>query len=399
MSYSFFNERLAATKQANRFRRPLQTDNNVGREIIINGQRYLNFSSNDYLGLASHPDIKNAFKQGIDEYGTGSGSASLISGYSKAHAYLQSQLSDWLGFGDTLLFSSGFAANTGTLQALGHKDSLYLLDKLSHASLIDGAFLSNAKSRRFLHNDPQSLDKYLQASSSIDNTIIVEGVYSMDGDKANISETYQLSRKHNAHLYIDDAHGIGVLANDGSGSLHAASIVNKRNVVQMVTFGKAIGTQGAAICAGDDVIEYLRNYCREYIYSTAIPAALARATSKSIEICQSEAWRREKLIILTTLFKLKLDTSIEVTQSDSAIIGVLCGSEADALACQQALFAKGIFVKAIRPPTVEPGKCRLRVTLTANHTEADVCTLALNINEVFGEIQNRATINGNDNGQ
>ncbi|QBY06032.1 8-amino-7-oxononanoate synthase [Thalassotalea sp. HSM 43] len=384
MAFHFIENALLQLHKQGRYRQTTTVANNVGRLITIDDQALLNFSSNDYLGIASNSDVKQAFIDVVNSHGSGSGSASLISGFSSIHAQLQERIADWLGHPKALLFNSGFAANSGVLHALGQPQCDYFLDKLSHASLIDGAFLSKAQSKRFLHNDIERLQTLLSRSTADSKTVVVEGVYSMDGDIAPCTEITALCQQHGANVYVDDAHGIGVLGPQGSGTLNHLGVNKTADVIEVITFGKALGTQGAALVASEDVIDFVTNHSREYIYSTAMPAALAAATLKSIEICQSQHWRREKLQQLTRDFKQKLDSDITLTDSDSAIIGVLCGSEENALYCQQALLERGFFVKAIRPPTVENGKSRLRVTINANHNDNDINELAKHINEVLG---------------
>lgn len=391
MSFSFIQPQLAQQRATSLYRTRKELDKGIGRLLIHQGKQYINFSSNDYLGLSQHADLTAAYINGIEQYGCGSGSSNLVTGYSKAHQELEELIADWLQAPKCLLFSTGFSANSGVLSTLGQSKSTgYYLDKLSHASLIDGAFNSKAKSKRFKHNDVDQLDYMLSNSNCTDKLIIAEGVYSMDGDTGDLSGLNDLALKHQANLYIDDAHGVGVLGNNGQGTLAQQSIETGSHLIQMVTFGKALGTQGAAVTGSEEFIDYLVNRCRDYIYSTAMPPANAMATIASIKLCQSELWRREKINKLTTLFKSKLDDSIEISNSKSSIIGILTGSEENALYCQEQLKKAGFWLTAIRPPTVEIGKSRLRVTITANHNDNDINELADYINEVLGRcLQNK----------
>lgn len=384
MTFSFIKPTLAELQSASLYRTRHAFSKSAGRSLVFAGQEYVNFSSNDYLGLNHHPLINSAFKEGIDNYGSGASSSNLVTGFSDAHQYLEQQLSEWLSVPRCLLFSTGFAANSGMLSALGQSSATdYFLDKLSHASLIDGAFNAKAKSKRFRHNDSEHLHQLLVKSTATDKLIIAEGVYSMDGDVAPLAQLNEQAIAQQSNLYIDDAHGVGVLGADGSGTLTAQNIDKNQHIIQMVTFGKALATQGACIAGSDELVEFLINKCRDYIYSTAMPAANALATSASIKLCQSEHWRREKILTLTDLFKSKLDKAIAITHSQSSIIGILVGSEANAIYCQRELQKLGIWLTAIRPPTVEMGKSRLRVTITANHNTNDISQLALNINKVL----------------
>ncbi|WNC70490.1 8-amino-7-oxononanoate synthase [Thalassotalea psychrophila] len=391
MSFSFIQAQLAKQQALNLYRTRKVLDKGTGRLLIHQGVKYINFSSNDYLGLSQHPDIKSAYIKGIEQYGCGSGSSSLVTGYSKAHQELEELIADWQQAPKCLLFSTGFSANSGVLSTLGQNTNTgFYLDKLSHASLIDGAFNSRAKSKRFKHNDINQLNEMLSNSNSIDKLIIAEGVYSMDGDTGNLSGLNDAALKHQANLYIDDAHGVGVLGNNGQGTFSQQGIEKGSHLIQMITFGKALATQGAAVTGSEEFIDYLVNRCRDYIYSTAMPAANALATIASIKLCHSERWRREKISKLTNLFKSKLDECIEITDSESSIIGILTGSEESALFCQQQLKNNGFWLTAIRPPTVENGKSRLRVTITSNHNDNDISELANRINEVIGKcLQNK----------
>ncbi|KGJ96491.1 aminotransferase class I/II-fold pyridoxal phosphate-dependent enzyme [Thalassotalea sp. ND16A] len=386
MSFSFIKDKLAQQQALNLYRRRSPLTIGTGRYLQHQDKQYLNFSSNDYLGLSQHKDIAAAFKQGVDTYGTGSASSSLITGYSCAHQQLEEELAEWLGAPRCLLYSTGFSANSGVLSALGQQTaSQYFLDKLSHASLIDGAFNAKAKTKRFAHNDVAQLAKQLSTSTAKDTLIVAEGVYSMDGDTAPLNAINDLALSHNANVLVDDAHGVGVLAEDGSGTLSAQQVAKSDHIIQMVTFGKALATQGAAVLGSEELIEYLINHSRDYIYSTAMPAANAVATLASVKVCKREHWRREKIAELTRQFKQQLDSSIEITDSQSSIIGVLTGSEENALCCQRQLKNLGFWLSAIRPPTVEKGKSRLRVTITVNHNAHDINNLANAINEVLGK--------------
>ncbi|MDG1732904.1 MAG: 8-amino-7-oxononanoate synthase [Thalassotalea sp.] len=386
MSFTFIDEQLAQQKANNLDRNRVVLSQSTGRLLTFDGVEYINFSSNDYLGLAGHEAIKTSYINGIAQYGSSSCSSPLITGYTKAHQQLEENLADWLNAERCLLFSSGFSANCGVLNTLGQDASVgFHLDKLAHASLIDGAFNSKAKAKRFRHNDVSHLEKQLKSTACTSNLVVTEGVYSMDGDCAPLSAIKQISDANDAWLYIDDAHGIGVLGDDGSGTAKAQDLAIDNKVIQMATFGKAIATNGAVVAGNEELIEYFINRNREYIYSTAISPALALATNASIELCKRDTWRREKIQKLTELFINKLDNSIAVTATQSSIIGVIVGSEIDTLYCAQHLKELGFWLTAIRPPTVETGKSRLRVTITSNHNDNDISTLAESINEVIGK--------------
>lgn len=386
MSFTFIKPALAKQQANNLNRQRYPLSQGCGRLLEFEDKQYINFSSNDYLGLSNNEDIKRAYIQGIELYGTGSTSSNLVTGYNKVHQELELVLADWLGGERCLLFSTGFSANSGVLSALGQtSNTSFYLDKLAHASLIDGAFKSNARSKRFRHNDLQHLNVLLDNGKQEDSLVAVEGVYSMDGDTAPLKQIYSIVQDKAAKLYIDDAHGIGILGEQGRGTLSTAVDSPANDIIQMVTFGKALATQGAAVIGDEELIDYLTNFCRDYIYSTAMPPANALATLKSIDVCKQQQWRRDKVSELSQIFKRQLDDSIKITHSQSSIIGVIVGSAENTIHCQKQLKKRGFWLTAIRPPTVENGKSRLRVTITANHNINDISALAESINEVLGE--------------
>ena len=290
MSYSFIPQQLAQQQQQHLYRKRQVAEQQAGREITVAGKTYLNFSSNDYLGLNHHPKINQALQQGVDKFGACSTGSSLITGFHYAHQALEETICQWLNKPKCLLFNSGFAANSGVLKALATKESCFYLDKLAHASLIDGAFGEKNKARRFLHNDYQQLDKLMTQQGAQDQLVISEGVFSMDGDQADIAQLRSVADKHHAWLYLDDAHSIGVIGEQGQGSVSYQLPIE----IIMATFGKAIATSGAFIACDNELHEYLINFCRDYIYSTAMSPAIAWATKASIELIQQEHWRREK---------------------------------------------------------------------------------------------------------
>lgn len=378
MSFDFIHKKNAEqhTKALFRQRRCVESQN--AREIIIDGKTYLNFSSNDYLGLNHHPNINKAMQEGADKFGTCASASSLVTGYHYAHQSLENDICNWLNKPKCLLYASGFAANHGVLQALGEPNTQFLLDKLSHASLIDGAFATKAKSKRFLHNDMDQLNTLLSKLSDKDKVIISEGVFSMDGDQADLKTMTTLAKKYNALTYIDDAHSIGVKGENGQGSISEANID-----IVMATFGKAIGTSGSFIACDENMADYLINFSRHYIYSTAISPAVAWATKASIKLIQQEKWRRDKIKELSQLLSTTLDNSIELIKTDSSIHAIVIGSAVKTLQLSEKLKDKGIWVTAIRPPTVANNTSRLRVTITSSHNNNDINYLADCINEAF----------------
>lgn len=378
MAFTFIKQKLNEQHDNARYRKLCCVSSQSGREVTVEGKSYLNFSSNDYLGLNNHPKINQAMQEGVDRFGLCASASSLITGHHYAHQVLEEKICDWLNKPRCLLYSSGFAANMGVLQALGQDDSYFLLDKLSHASLIDGALSSKAQVKRFLHNDMTQLESYLSKSTSANKMVISEGIFSMDGDQANINELNRIAKKHHAWTYLDDAHSIGVKGAQGEGSRSQGDID-----IVMATFGKAIATSGAFVTCDENLFEYLVNFSRHYIYSTAISPALAWATNTSIDIIRREQWRRDKIIELSQILSSKLRSNVELIPTESSIHGIVIGLETKTLEICNKLKEKGIWVTAIRPPTVPINSSRLRVTLCTSHTVNDINYLTDCINEVL----------------
>jgi 8-amino-7-oxononanoate synthase len=385
MAFEFLKADIEQQKARARYRARQCVAEQSGREVTINGKQYLNFSSNDYLGLNHHSEINKALQEGAERFGTCASGSSLITGYSYAHQSLENDICEWLNKPKCLLFASGFSANTAMMQVLGNKTCHIYLDKLSHASLIDGALASDAKIKRFLHNDTAQLSRLLSKSQTntsaqeTNNIIVSEGVFSMDGDQAKVSALAQIAKQHQAMLYLDDAHSIGVVGEKGQGSSANAEVD-----VVMATFGKALATSGAFVACDESLADYLINFSRHYIYSTAISPALAWATKKSIELAQKEHWRRIKIQELSLLLTSKLSDKVKLIQSSSSIHAIVIGDETSTLDVCQNLRNKGIWLTAIRPPTVPMNSSRLRVTLTSSHKDKDINYLANCINEVIG---------------
>lgn len=387
MSKSFDDipARLGRLDQRSMYRRRRIVDSPQGRELIVDGRRLLNFCSNDYLGLASDERIREAFKSGVDRWGVGAGASHLICGHTAAHHELEDALAEYTGRPRALFFSSGYAANLGVINALVSLRDHVFEDRLNHASLLDGGWISRARFEYYEHGCAEDLDAKLAAADGGRRLVVSDGVFSMDGDMCPLDDLVKVAARRDAWLMIDDAHGFGVTGNEGRGTVDPDRFDTHQVPVLMATLGKAFGTTGAFVAGDDSLVEYLIQRSRNYIYTTALPAAVAVATSKSLEIVVAENWRREKLTALVTRFRNAVrERGIDVMPSETPIQPVLVGDPAAALAASQALEARGCLVTAIRPPTVPQGTSRLRVTLTAAHTVDDIDRLVDAIGEVLG---------------
>ncbi len=346
-----------------------------GATLNVDGRELVNFCSNDYLSLASHPEVISAFKQGAEKFGVGSGASHLINGHSSAHHALEEELADFVGRPRVLLFSTGYMANLGVLTALAGSGDVVLQDRLNHASLIDAGLLSGARCQRYLHADVESLQKYFSKfEGKYDRSLIVtDGVFSMDGDLAPLPELASIAKQQNAWLMVDDAHGLGVMGESGRGTVNHFQLNNEQVPILMGTLGKAFGTFGAFVAGSEALIETLIQQARSYIYTTALPPAVATATSVSLRLLQSENWRREKLNELVKRFRTGAsELGLNLMESATPIQPVLLGSVEATLAVSEALYQQGLFIGAIRPPTVPEGGARLRITFSASHTEEQV---------------------------
>lgn len=360
-------DQLAQLQRQGLFRQRRIMQSAQGVSVRVDGRQLINFCSNDYLGLANHPAIVKAFKQGAEQYGVGSGAAHLICGHGHAHHALEEELAEFTGRQRALLFSTGYMANIGTISTLIGRGGTVLEDRLNHASLLDGGLLSCAQFKRYGHADMADLDCKLSVSRR-PQLIVTDGVFSMDGDLAPLPVMVRLAQEKNAMLMLDDAHGIGVLGQSGGGVLQHFGLNQTDVPVLMATLGKGLGTFGAFVAGSDDLIEILIQKARAYIYTTAMPPSLAEATRASLKIVQNERWRREKLRVLCDCFRAgAAQLGLPLMDSVTAIQPILLGDSQRALACSEALFQRGFWVSAIRPPTVPQGKARLRVTLSASH--------------------------------
>ena len=366
-------QNLAQRKQQGLYRKRLVMQSAQGVQMRIDGRDVLSFCSNDYLGLANHPAIKQAFIDAVGQYGVGSGSAHLVNGHSQLHHDCEAMLAEFTGRDRALLFSTGYMANLAVTSALVDRHDAIFQDKLNHASLIDAARLSDARFKRYAHNDLAQLRHLLQHSKARHRLIMADAVFSMDGDKADARALAQIAANSDSDLMLDDAHGFGVLGEKGAGICEEAGLSQQQVPILMATLGKAAGVSGAFIAGSEDLIETLIQQARSYIFTTASPPANAAAIMQSLRIIESENWRREKLFELIDYFKTGMEAlDFELMPSDTAIQPIVIGDNQRALTLSQQLFKQGIHVVAIRPPTVPQGTARLRITLSANHQKQHI---------------------------
>jgi 8-amino-7-oxononanoate synthase len=347
------------------------------------GRPLVDFSSNDYLGLAHHPAIAAAMSTSALRTGAGSGASHLVTGHGIEHARLEEELAAFIGRERALLFSTGYMANLGVMAALAGRGELVLLDRLSHASIIDGALLSGARFKRYTHCDAGAAKRLLEESPKEVTVVATDGVFSMDGDVAPLQRLAQAAKARNAWLVVDDAHGVGVLGDTGRGAVEHCRLSAEDVPVLVGTLGKAFGSFGAFVAGSHDLIEFLIQKARPYIYTTALPQPVAAATRKALEIAQREPWRRERVLALTARFrKAAREAGVALLDSNTPIQPVVLGSSEAALQAQQDLLDAGFRVVAIRAPTVPRGSERLRVTLSAAHSEEQVDALVERLSQL-----------------
>lgn len=349
-------------------------ENACGPTLQWQGKALHNFASNDYLGHANHPKVKAAFTQSVSSWGVGSGGSHLITGHTRAHQALEDQLAELCACEAALVFSTGFMANLGIISALLTPEDTVLEDRLNHASLLDGGLHSGAKFARYPHVDIHALQKKLNDEKNAGNTLMVsDGVFSMDGDIAPIPELLASARADRDWLMIDDAHGFGVLGKNGLGSPEHFHLAHKRIPIYMATLGKAIGTFGAFVAGSKDLIDYLIQFARPYVYTTAMPAALASATSASLNLLHAESWRRTRVLSLVQHFRERaLAAGLPLLPSITPIQPLMIGDSQRALAISTQLRERGFWVSAIRAPTVPVNTARLRITFSAEHDEKNI---------------------------
>jgi len=384
MELPFLDEEIVALKEKGRYRflRRLSTPQEA--RITIEGKEVLNFSSNNYLGLANHPEVVAALADFAGRYGVGSGASRLISGHMDVHAELEEEMSRFKGSEGCLTFSAGYMANLGILSTLGGPDATIFSDEWNHASIVDGCRLSRARVEVYRHTDINHLEDLLKASSSRRKIVVTDGVFSMDGDIAPLPDLVTVKDRHGAILVVDDAHATGVLPPRGRGSADHFGLSGRVDVL-MGTFSKALGTYGAYMCTTRRMVEYFINKCRPFIFNTGLPPAIAGATLASLGILAREHERLKALWENGRLFRREMEARGRKAGSDTAIVPIVVGTDGDTMGVSRALFDRGVFVHGIRPPTVPEGTGRLRLTLMATHTAGMVRTAAARIDEALRE--------------
>jgi 8-amino-7-oxononanoate synthase len=364
--------RLAERRAADLYRQRPLLQSPQGPQVVVDGQPLLAFCNNDYLGLANHPEVIKAWRDGAERWGVGGGASHLVIGHSSPHHALEEALAEFTGRPRALLFSTGYMANLGTVTALVGQGDTVLQDRLNHASLLDAGLLSGARFSRYLHNDAASLGNRLEKATG--NTLVVtDGVFSMDGDIAELPTLAAAARAKGAWLMVDDAHGFGTLGATGAGIVEHFGLGLDDVPVLIGTLGKGFGTSGAFVAGSEELIETLVQFARPYIYTTSQPPALACATLRSLQLLRSEHWRREHLASLIAQFRQGAQQlGLTLMESFTPIQPILIGDAGRALQLSHLLRERGLLVTAIRPPTVPAGSARLRVTLSAAHTGAQV---------------------------
>ncbi|WP_120994728.1 8-amino-7-oxononanoate synthase [Stutzerimonas urumqiensis] len=378
--------RLAERRCAHLYRQRPLLESPQQPEVRVDGERLLNFCSNDYLGLANHSDVIAAMRAGAEQWGVGGGASHLVIGHSTPHHQLEEALADFTGRPRALLFSTGYMANLAAVTALVGQGDTVLEDRLNHASLLDAGLLSGARFSRYLHNDATSLAKRLDKASG--NTLVVtDGVFSMDGDLADLPALCAAANAKGAWMMVDDAHGFGPLGATGGGIVEHFGLGIDEVPVLVGTLGKAFGTAGAFVAGSDELIETLIQFARPYIYTTSQPPAVACATLKSLQLLREDGWRREHLNRLIARFRQgAAEIGLALMDSPTPIQPILVGDSARAMRLSALLRERGILVGAIRPPTVPAGSARLRVTLTAAHSEAQLERLLQTLAECWSRM-------------
>jgi 8-amino-7-oxononanoate synthase len=370
-------------------------DSREGVHVDSNGRELINFCSNDYLGLSQHVEVIGSFQESAAHHGVGSSASALVSGHHQEHALLETEMAAWLGYEKALYFGSGYLANIAVMQSLLDMGDVCVQDKLNHACLIDGARMAYCELKRYPHLDVAAAMRQLMSHRDGVAMLATDGVFSMDGDQAPLRDLVLLTRSQNATLYVDDAHGIGVIGPGGKGSVAAASLSSREVPLLLLPLGKAFGGQGAVLCGSQAVIQHISETARPYLFSTAPAPAMAAAMRASLRLVQSEPWRRAKLTSLIARFRRGAwRMGLPLQESLTPIQPVILGDNNKAMEVAKALESQGFLVSAIRPPTVPQGQARLRVTLTALHDEehidAFLAALSNAMTPVFSSLSEQA---------
>lgn len=366
---------LSATQAAGRLRRRRVVESRMAgtARARIDGREVVVFCSNDYLGLAGDTRVGEALAQAARTWGLGSGASHLVSGHSREHHALEEELAEFLGRPRALLFSTGYMANLAVGSALLQPGDRVIEDRLNHASLLDAGRLSGTRFARYAHGDVPALERELSAPHDGATLVASDGVFSMDGDLAPLPALAAACRDRDAWLFVDDAHGFGVLGAHGRGSLELEGLTQEDVPVLMCTLGKAVGASGAVVAGAQDLVEVLVQRARTYMFTTALPPAVAAATRVALRLCREEDWRRERLVDLIARFRRESGTlGLRLLDSDTPIQPILIGEERAAVAASEALLDAGLWIAAIRPPAVPKGSSRLRITLSTAHSDADL---------------------------
>ena len=381
---------LKDLKKRSLFRKRVVVSERKKNQIKINGRWLINFASNDYLGLSQNSSIKKAIINGINKYGNGGSSSHLVSGHTEAHQNIEKITKNNIGFASSILFSSGYLANLGIITTIAEKDSFIYADKLNHASLNDACILSRGKFIRFPHNDMAALENHLKKNKTKKKKFIVtDGVFSMDGDIANIPELVKLAKKYDAYLYIDDAHGYGVLGKSGQGVLEhyeqkdSIKKIAKDRIIYTLTLSKAVGVSGALVCANKKIVDLVINKSRTYIYTTAEQPALMYGIKRSFEIIKKNHSLRRKINDHIYFFRRLINHKNLLVDSITPIQPLVIGDDKKVIKISNLLIELGFYVPAIRPPTVPKESARLRVSISALHSKGDIKKLAQAINKII----------------
>ena len=374
-----FEKKLQDLKKENLFRQRVLKESGSSSEIIIDGKKYLSFASNDYLGMSNNYELQEALSESCKKNGLGSGSSPLISGYSESHKELECLISEFLGTQSTIIFSSGYQTNVGVIKSISESTDHILIDKLDHASIVDGTLFSKAKFKRYSHNNISDLNEKVNESDK-DIIVCVDSLFSMDGDFAKLNEIQKIKKDKDFYLLVDEAHALGVYGSGGRGLCNEMNIPMNEMVGITGTFGKSFGTFGAFFSGSHDVVNFVLQNSRSYIYSTSLPRPIIDATIKSINIVMKENWRREKLFELIEYFKkLVKQHGLNNLNSHSHVQPLVIGDERKCINLSESLYNDGIFIPAIRYPTVEKGQSRLRISLSSEHEKHHIDHLFKNL--------------------